>query len=130
MDWFGFGKILVALYVLQLVYQAYGFYAVSEIKLYSNRILSLQWFNRCFITGNLLLSNINMQAYFMSLAAANLTTAGMPSFAYMSKQIGTYTRSFNDLYEQLSRFVAELDCSRSDVLNYCEMLKPNSCRLI
>ena len=71
-----------------------------------------------------------MQAYFVSLEAANLTAASMPSFSYMSKQVATHTRSFSNLYEQLSRFVAEMDCSQSDVSNYCDLFHPSSCELI
>ena len=48
----------------------------------------------------------------------------------MSTKIGAYSRNINNLYGQLSRFIAGLDCDNSDVLNYCDMLLPSSCDLI
>ena len=78
-------------------------------------------------TGTAVLSNMNFHAYYMTLVAANLTAPNMPTFGQMSAKIGAFSKNFDNLYGQLSRFTTTLDLDASDNTNFKELVENSVC---
>ena len=83
--------------------------------------------NRCMTTGTAVLSNMNLHAYYMTIVAANLTAPNMSTFAQMSNRIGAFSRNFDNLYGQLSRFTTTLNLDASDNSNFKELVEKSVC---
>ena len=107
--WFGFGTYALGIFVLLQLYQVICAMQIVNLESKVLRILDLQWISRCLISSVVQISNINLHAYYMSLAAANLTAPNMPTFEKMSPLMEALRKGSDNFQSQIINFITLLD---------------------